>query len=89
MTENLNSPELFKNMPIGYMIVFSGNIIPENFVEVDGQSLQKELYPILFSSLAGTVIDCGSFFVLPTRKTMFNLFDMDDTIDKKIILKVQ
>lgn len=85
----MNPPQdVLDMMPIGYMIIFSGEQVPNNFIEVSGQPLSKNEHLLLFSVLVGTVIDCGSFFVLPTRETLLKLFGAEDTSDKKIILKI-
>ena len=81
--------QFFQMMPIGYMVVFFGETIPENFIEVNGQSLLKDEYASLFSAMVGTVLDCGTFFILPTRETILKLFETKEAQHNKIILKVQ
>ena len=61
--------------------------MPEDFIEVMGQRLSKQEYPMLYQVLLGNVTDDGSHFILPESSTLRDLFD--DEHSSKIIVKIR
>lgn len=76
----------FSWLPIGYMIACPNDIVPTNFIEVDGQRLSKTEYGDVFDILRGNVIDNGDTFLLPKKETIQNLFS---NAGAKIILRLK
>ena len=74
------------SLPLGYMLAYSGDSMPENFMEVNGQTLSKEEYPSLFSVMVGSLDRDQDTFVLPTRKKVMDyLGDKCDNTSKIIV----
>lgn len=80
--------EFLKVMPVGYMMPFSGDTIPQGFMEVNGQRLIKSDNLRLFNILKGIVIDDDVYFVLPTKQKVSALFNGFDPEKGKIIIRV-
>jgi hypothetical protein len=80
--------EFLKVMPVGYMTPFSGDVIPEGFMEVNGQRLLKSPNMRLFNILRGVVVDDDVYFVLPTKQKVSTLFSGFDPEKSRIIMKV-
>ena len=80
--------EFLKIMPVGYMTPFSGNEIPQGFVEVKGQRLIKADNVRLYNVLKGIVVDEDIYYVLPTQEKVSPLFNGFDSEKNKIIIKV-
>jgi Phage Tail Collar Domain len=81
-------PDKFlSSLPLGYMISYAGDCVPENFMEVNGQRLRKEEYPLLFSVMVGSLDRDQDTFVLPTRERMMNYLGDKCDHTSKIIVK--
>jgi hypothetical protein len=80
--------EFLKVMPVGYMTPFSGDAIPQGFMEVNGQRLIKCDNMRLFNVLRGVVVDDDVYFVLPTKQKLSSLFSGFDPEKSRIIMKV-
>jgi len=75
-------------LPVGYMILVKCDVeLPENFVEVDGQSFSKNKYSTLFQMLKNNVYESEDYFKLPDKKEILKLFSTMKN-DEKIILKL-
>jgi hypothetical protein len=80
--------EFLKVMPVGYMTPFAGDVIPDGFMEVNGQRLIKGDNMRLFNILRGVVVDDDVYFVLPTKQKLSSMFNGFDPQKSRIIMKV-
>lgn len=75
------------SLPVGYMFCYDGVDVPEDYIEVAGQRLLKDEYPMLHQVLLGNVTDDGTHFILPESDKVRTLFD--DVPNTKIIVKIR
>lgn len=83
------SEQFFASLPVGYMVPFDGVDLPENFIEVDSQTLDKSQFMDLFRLISKIVVDNTDSFVLPNKNQIRNFFKNNLTKDTKIILKIK
>lgn len=76
-------------LPLGYMTCVKSDLVPEGFIEVDGQRLNKHDNLKLFNVLQGNVIDEGETFLLPQRAKLAPMFNNFDSNTSKIVLKIR
>ena len=67
--KNINDliPEQTPDVPVGTIINWGSETIPEGFMQLNGQILSKSDYPDLYNFIGGTYVETTSTFSLPNQ----------------------
>ena len=75
------------DIPVGSILPFSGNYIPDCYYECNGQMLRKQDFPILYEQIKTIYGGNGDMFSLPDM-TNIHMLATNDSVGVKFIIKV-